>query len=251
MPAGLTELSTSELEALLRALRAGAVRGPLDAVALADANLSELANRSNMLVGLELSAAVAVVEAVLAERRDTDEPRLDLVWTGPEHKGSAARDTAVVVRELFSKATRDVLVAGFAFDHGKDILEPLHLAMRDRGVSAEIFLNIGRAPTGRSVDAHVALTLTDFWRDNWPFGDPRPTIYYDPRTVDPRSTISLHAKCIVVDERLTLVTSANFTQRGHERNLEVGVLIDSTSFARHLVHQWRAGALRRSFVQAP
>ena len=60
----------------------------------------------------------------------------------------------------------------------------------------------------------------------------------------------LHAKCIVVDYRRALVTSANFTSRGQERNVEVGVLVESEKFARELVHQWRnaaeAGVFRRS-----
>lgn len=33
---------------------------------------------------------------------------------------------------------------------------------------------------------------------------------------------------------------SNFTQRGHERNIEVGVLIDDASFASFLAGQWRA-----------
>ena len=49
---------------------------------------------------------------------------------------------------------------------------------------------------------------------------------------------SLHAKCVVVDERLTLIGSANFTQRGQERNVEAGVLIDDEFFAKALTAQW-------------
>jgi phosphatidylserine/phosphatidylglycerophosphate/cardiolipin synthase-like enzyme len=79
---------------------------------------------------------------------------------------------------------------------------------------------------------------------------PIPRLYYAPRTVEPTSTASLHAKCIVVDDRRALVTSANFTSRGQERNVEVGVLVESEKFARELVHQWRnaaeAGVFRRS-----
>ena len=49
---------------------------------------------------------------------------------------------------------------------------------------------------------------------------------------------SLHAKCIVVDERRSLITSANFTDRGQTRNMEVGVLLDDADFARGLAAQW-------------
>ena len=34
------------------------------------------------------------------------------------------------------------------------------------------------------------------------------------------------------------MSSANFTQRGQERNIEVGVLIDDATFAGSLASQW-------------
>jgi phosphatidylserine/phosphatidylglycerophosphate/cardiolipin synthase-like enzyme len=184
-----------------------------------------------------------VEEGVLTERRRGEDTKVDLVWTGPDMAGSAARDTAVVVRELFARAERSVLVAGFSFDHGADIFEPLHRAMRVRAVEASIFLDLHRAPrTEPDVSAHVRREIDTFLIANWPFGAPIPRLYYAPRTVEPISTASLHAKCIIVDDRRALVTSANFTSRGHERNVEVGVLVESETFARELVHQWRNAA---------
>jgi phosphatidylserine/phosphatidylglycerophosphate/cardiolipin synthase-like enzyme len=48
---------------------------------------------------------------------------------------------------------------------------------------------------------------------------------------------SLHAKCVVVDEQMAFVSSANFTEAAQERNIEVGVLVRSqvlsTQIARH------------------
>ena len=44
----------------------------------------------------------------------------------------------------------------------------------------------------------------------------------------------------VVDRRWALVSSANFTDRGLTRNLEAGVLIEDTTFARRLSEQWLA-----------
>jgi len=51
--------------------------------------------------------------------------------------------------------------------------------------------------------------------------------------------LNQHAKCIVVDDREALVTSANFTDRGQTRNIEVGVLIEDSRFASRLAGQWR------------
>jgi len=43
---------------------------------------------------------------------------------------------------------------------------------------------------------------------------------------------------VVVDGAHAFVSSANFTQRGQERNIEVGVLIADPSFASYLAGQW-------------
>jgi len=50
---------------------------------------------------------------------------------------------------------------------------------------------------------------------------------------------SLHAKCIIVDDERTLVTSANFTDRGQSRNIEAGVVIEDKVFSEELAGQWR------------
>jgi phosphatidylserine/phosphatidylglycerophosphate/cardiolipin synthase-like enzyme len=51
--------------------------------------------------------------------------------------------------------------------------------------------------------------------------------------------VSLHAKCVVVDHRFSLITSANFTERGQTRNYETGVEIEDDAFATSLVRQWQ------------
>jgi phosphatidylserine/phosphatidylglycerophosphate/cardiolipin synthase-like enzyme len=48
----------------------------------------------------------------------------------------------------------------------------------------------------------------------------------------------LHAKCVSVDGERAFVSSANFTMRAHERNIEVGVLLHDRAFAAQLERQW-------------
>jgi phosphatidylserine/phosphatidylglycerophosphate/cardiolipin synthase-like enzyme len=76
-------------------------------------------------------------------------------------------------------------------------------------------------------------------------------VYYDPRSLaaNPAARASLHAKCVVVDRRVALVTSANFTEAAQERNLEAGVVVRSARFAARLADHFDgladAGLLRR------
>jgi phosphatidylserine/phosphatidylglycerophosphate/cardiolipin synthase-like enzyme len=163
------------------------------------------------------------------------------VWTGPDARGSAARDTSVVVAELFARARQTVLIAGYSFDDTQDILAPLHAAMRDRQVEASVFVDLTKlsAPAESELADPAETAAKLFLERWWPFGDPKPAIFYDPRTAEPRSLVSLHAKCVVVDDRTTLITSANFTRRGHDRNLELGALIEDPGYARAVVGHWR------------
>lgn len=238
-------LSTSELESLRRRIARGDVECPLSPDL---PSLSAIHARAPLLFGHAREATVALIDCVLAERR-TPRPRVELVWTGPDAKASVARDTAVVVREMFASAERCVLVAGYAFDHGRDILQPLHEAMQQRGVDAELFLDVPRAPSRQEVDDHVMRFVDELLAKNWPFGQPQPRIFYDPRTVWGDAYASIHAKCVVVDDRVALVGSANFTDRGQGRNIEVGVRIEDAPFANALAKQWRQavliGALQR------
>ena len=41
-----------------------------------------------------------------------------------------------------------------------------------------------------------------------------------------------------MDERLTLLTSANLTEAAHERNIEAGVMIDDARLAERVVRQF-------------
>lgn len=239
MTQGLAALPSEELERLAVAIERGGVGCPVGETDLRSHGFPTGA-LVRALDGLDARAATRVLRAVIADRAERPPPRLDLVWTGPETRVATSRDTAVLVRELFGSARREVLIAGFSFDHGEEIFEPLHAVMRDHGVETSIYLDIGRADHGADVDAHVREVATRFLTSNWPFGAPLPSLYYDPRTAAPGSVASLHAKCIVVDLAKTLITSANFTDRGQTRNVELGVLIGDRDFAARVAAQWRS-----------
>ena len=194
-----------------------------------------------MLDGLDAIAARAVLAAAIAERRHRPVPRVDLVWTGPEARQADSRDTSIVVKELFELAKRSVIIGGYCFDHAESILGPLHTAMAERGVAVTMFLDIeGQAPSVEAMTEFATAKMDEFFAKRWKFGDPRPDVYYDPRTITPGPITSLHAKCIVVDDEYALVTSANFTGAGQTRNIEVGVRIEDSRFASRLAKQWHA-----------
>jgi phosphatidylserine/phosphatidylglycerophosphate/cardiolipin synthase-like enzyme len=247
---GLTAISTPDLEALLQAVEQDRLSCPVDRTGLISAGLGAVVEHVAILDRLDQAATISLLEAILAEREHGAGQRLELVWTGPEARISSARDTAVVIRRLLGEARTSVLIAGFCFDHGEEIFAPLHRVMREHGVTTTIFLDIaGEAGSDDEIDSFAAAAIDRFLESNWPFGEPQPTFYYDPRTVAPYARASLHAKCIVTDSRRCLISSANFTDRGQTRNIEAGALIDDRAFAGKLVQQWQglidSGLLRR------
>lgn len=239
---GLSALSLATLRALTDATERGTLSCPISPTGISSAGFAvqrEVLLRA--LADLDRTAVLAVLRAVIAERIHQRASNLELVWTGPLTPQAANRDTGVVMRQLFTRAEHDVLIGGFRFDAGADLFEPLHRAMVERGVTTTIFLDIeGNAATHAGGPAYAQARIGEFLEKNWPFGEPHPAIYYDPRTAAPGPPwVSLHAKCVVVDARWSLVTSANFTDRAQTRNIELGVLIEDEAFGTKLVAQWR------------
>lgn len=189
---------------------------------------------------LPVSTVVGIVESVLSER-EAPKSHVDLVWTGPHPRGSTARDTLVVMRELFRAATKEVLIAGFRFDQCVDLFRPL-AEKAEAGVRVMVFLDVeGRANSLDAVEAFAGRAGEAFLEENWSPGAAVPELYFDPRTVDPSIWASLHAKCIVVDRARALVGSANFTDRGQTRNIELGVLVDDHRFSTAVVGHFLGG----------
>ena len=112
--------------------------------------------------------------------------------------------------------------------------------MSERALDVRFFVHIEQVQRADvDADAHAANAVRAFLRDAWPFGDPVPRIYYDQRALScgpPWS--SLHAKCVVVDGVRAFLSSANFSVRAQEHNIEAGVLLEDPAFAHHLARQW-------------
>jgi PLD-like domain len=104
----------------------------------------------------------------------------------------------------------------------------------------ELFIDIARIGQGMIPEAHLANEAKRFTSLNWPFGSPYPRIYFDNRALDPTTYTRMPAKCVVVDARDSLIGSANFTDRGPRRNIELGALIEDEAFPKRVIAQSHA-----------
>lgn len=262
MTGSLAGVSRAAIETIARTLADGRLSGPYNAGVLSryapKVDLSGLAAELNRLEGAGLPPAhiAEVLFAVVAERkfREAASDRVELVWTGPEIPGSQSRDTSVVVRELFATANRTVLISSYTVFLGKEVFEPLAVRMEEIGdLRVLLFLNVP-PPTGTDFvpDAVARDHFREFLKKNWP-ATREPELYYDRRALAKKADEKgvIHAKCIVVDGHTALVTSANFTEAAHARNIEAGALVRDPAFASSLEQQFvslvSSGALTRVY----
>ncbi len=260
---GFTKLSTTDLQALIAALRSGRLAVPYSDIqvsrvvpsGLVEAIRVGLVELKNL--GFNEQQIAAALDLIKGDRQAVRaiEPPIDLVTSGPEAPGITNRDTAVVVRELFAHAKTSVLVVGYAVYQGQRVFEALAKRMKSHPeLDVQFFLNISR-PDHDDTPSGILLARFKqrFIDKQWPAGCRLPEVYYDPRSVadDERVRSSLHAKCVVVDARKVFVSSANFTEAGQDRNIEVGLTIESDWLAhritQHFQHLYDQGLAKKAF----
>ena len=175
---------------------------------------------------------------------------VEVVISGPDATGGA-RDTGVVMRQLFAKARSRVLAVGFAVHQGKSVFKTLADRLDgDDSFQATLCIDIRRQLGDTSLDREILRRFArQFVREEWP-GNRFPCVYYDPRSLEPagRAISSMHAKCVVIDGLHALVTSANFTEAAQDRNIELGLLVDSHAIASR-VEEHFASLIRNAFLE--
>lgn len=255
----LASIDPNDLIRLAGLIESGLLASPASELALrdhvADAQVTPVTRCLNDLAQQDLPPhhVALLLRAVAAGRSASgkDAVSVEVVTSGPD-TSRGARDTAVVLRQMFGNARERVMIAGFAVHQGKTVFKALadHLD-HDKTIDATLCIDIRRERSDTSLDRDILRRFANqFVRDQWP-GKRLPRVYFDPRSLasGTREVSSMHAKCVVVDGRKALVTSANFTEAAHDRNIELGLLVDSQRTAcrieEHFLSLIRNGHLKR------
>jgi phosphatidylserine/phosphatidylglycerophosphate/cardiolipin synthase-like enzyme len=190
---------------------------------------------------LGISGPSAAAWIRTAEEASSRVPRPDLVWSGPDVPGLHARDTRRVYEELLGSAERSVWASTYAFFDGPRAFEVLARRMDSRsGLRVTLLLNIQRGRGDTTAPEKIVRRFADhFWTKDWP-GSSRPSVYFDPRSLDLDGPAGvLHAKAVVADEEAVFVTSANLTDAALERNIEIGLVIRDRALAASVLSHFR------------
>ena len=228
LPAGYLRALASSLRAGM--LSAGISRFGVQQAAGADAAVVEAALQTLSASGFTPPQLAVLVQAIVDARGSQPDATslFDLVLSGPDLPGVPTADTAAVVHTLITQAQSEVLLVGYAIHNGRELFKPLAEQM-DRLPALRIMfcLDINRPYGDTSHDDEIVRRFAgEFRTKHWPWARV-PRVFYDPRALVPGGPQrgSLHAKCVVVDRSIALVTSANFTEAAQHRNIEAGLLI--------------------------
>ena len=257
----LNDLDQSSLIQIAVLLEANLLAPPFSALALrdlvAEAHTDSVAACLVELYRREASPPqIALMLRAFAAGREVDRDvseLVDVVVSGPD-AAAAARDTGVVIRELFNKARERILAVGFAVHQGRTVFQ----ALADRldaceTLQATLCLDVRREPTSTSHDIHIVSGFARrFIENEWP-GARLPRLYYDPRSLAPVGSMrsALHAKCVVIDGSEALVTSANFTEAALERNIELGLHVNSPTVASQIEDHFHSLILNSHLERLP
>jgi DNA-binding MarR family transcriptional regulator len=144
---------------------------------------------------------------------------VEVVCTAPSRFGIPVRTTFATAVEMIRTARHEIILIGYLFTDGaRELLEELARAQIDRGLQVMLI--------GNRMDQ-----CRPFLDAIWPTDGRRPNMFTrEPDDDDPMT--ALHAKLLICDSDVALVTSANFSYHGLHENIEIGVKVRSAAMAR-------------------
>lgn len=162
----------------------------------------------------DIVRGVAVLEGIAAVPRIH---RPDIVWTNPRDVPGAEGRTTKAALDLINRAEGSVYAATYSAGGDSPHLVALQNAL-NRGVAVTIVVDTAqRRETAAMIRGKLAGARV------WTLQEP-----------DDGNYALQHAKLISVDDRESLVTSANFSTAAAERSLECGLLSADVAIARGL-----------------
>ncbi|WP_158884564.1 DISARM system phospholipase D-like protein DrmC [Amycolatopsis anabasis] len=167
---------------------------------------------------------------------------VETVWSGPSSHSVPVRATAQALIQVVTEATSELLLMTYSAKPHEPLREALASAI-ERGVQVTVVVETlqgaGSALAGAEPAAAFA-RINGLQPWHWPVS----------KRSEPGS--KMHAKLAVADRRVLLVSSANLTQSGVQKNIEAGVLIRGGSapvrVAEHIVELKSKGMLDRLTV---
>ncbi|MBB6451613.1 phosphatidylserine/phosphatidylglycerophosphate/cardiolipin synthase-like enzyme [Salirhabdus euzebyi] len=164
----------------------------------------------------------------MAKSQLESEPRIFPVWTGPLlEKGPIKLKTYETVKYLIDSAESEVFIVGYNFSFKNDDIKKL-LRSIEQAVERNCRVNI----IVNKVESNFKEIM-----DHWEKEQYQLNVYHWIGSKEEDFT-SLHAKIIIIDQQKLLLTSANFSYHGFQKNIETGVVIENHQISRDIWNQY-------------
>lgn len=195
-------------EILLNTIKEDVVNGTSNAVPMLKRSCPELSE----------ARCEDIIESIIDAMNMSDADKISLVVTAPPSFAINAGTTMNAVRSMINEAKRNILITGYSVSSYFSELVDTIVLKSQRGVFVKFFINdIDRQPDFDKILRHKGHFLK----------------VYNYHQEDDKMA-ALHAKVISVDQRQTLITSANLSYHGQQGNIELGVLIESKRIAKQI-----------------
>lgn len=195
-------------EILFNTVKSDMANGTANAVPMIKKGFPELSNP-------ECAELVSILENAITSG---DANKVSLVVTAPPSFSINARTTMNVVQSMINGAERNILITGYSLSSYFSELVDTIIQKSQRGVFVKFFVNdLDKQPDFDKVLRYKGRFLKVY-------------NYHQ----DEDKMAALHAKVISVDQRQTLITSANLSYHGQQGNIELGTLIESKQIARQI-----------------
>ncbi|MCQ5385858.1 phospholipase D-like domain-containing protein [Hungatella hathewayi] len=159
-----------------------------------------------------------IIEIIADAMEMNDGDKVSLVVTTPQSFATNARTTMNVVQSMINGAKRNILITGYSLSpYFSDLVNTI-VQKSQCGVFVKFFVN--------DIDKQHGFDKILRYKGNFM------KIYNYHPTEDKMA--ALHAKVISVDQKQTLITSANLSYHGQQGNIELGTLIESKHIAKQI-----------------
>lgn len=187
-----------------------------DALAQTDTAVNEIKKR---YPSLSLKEAQEIHKMIMTTMKSSSD-NVSLVVTAPPLFAIRNKVTKVVVDEMLNSAQRSIIITGYSLsDYFKDLIDVI-IKKSQEGVFVKFYVN--------NFESQICFDRLCAYKGRFL------KIYNYPKHMDTMS--ALHAKVISIDQRETLITSANLSYHGQEGNIELGTHIVSKDVARQVEH---------------
>lgn len=159
-----------------------------------------------------------IIGLIVGAMNMSESEKVSLVVTAPSSLFINARTTMNVVKSMINGAQRNIMITGYSLSPYFSELVDAIILKSQRGVFVKFFVNdIDNQPGFDKIRRYQGRFLQ----------------IYNYHSKDDKMA-ALHAKVISVDQRQTLITSANLSYHGQQGNIELGTLIESRHIAKKI-----------------